>query len=68
MVPWTTFIDVYGRPIDTLSLEVTYQHTFESAYPKHKPSNGSNKAKLLHDTIEVRENAHVCKLNPSCST
>jgi hypothetical protein len=32
------------------------------------PINGSNKPKLLHDTIEVRAIAHVCKLDPSYLT
>jgi hypothetical protein len=32
------------------------------------PSNGFNKPKLLHDTIEVRAHAHVCKLDPSSLT
>jgi len=32
------------------------------------PSNGFNKPKLLHDTIEVTALAHVCKLDPSSLT
>jgi len=32
------------------------------------PINGSNKPKLLHDTIEVRAIAHLCKLDPSYLT
>jgi hypothetical protein len=32
------------------------------------PSNGFNKPKLLHDTIEVKAHAHVYKLDPSSLT
>jgi hypothetical protein len=32
------------------------------------PSNGFNKPKLLHDTIEVMTLANVCKLDPSSLT
>jgi hypothetical protein len=54
MVDSTTFIDAQGIPIDTFSCVVVYWHIFESACPKHKPSNGSKKAVLLHDKIEVK--------------
>jgi hypothetical protein len=43
-------------------------HTIESACLKQVPSNGSNKSKLLHDTIEVKALAHTCKLDFSSST
>jgi hypothetical protein len=32
------------------------------------PSTGSNKPKLMHDTIEVKVLAHVCKLDLSFLT
>jgi hypothetical protein len=62
---YIAFMDAKGRLTKKISSLVAYWHTFESACPKSVPSNGSNKPKLLHDTIEVRALAHVCKLDPS---
>jgi hypothetical protein len=47
-------MDAQGIPIDIFSCVVVYWHIFENACPKHKPSNGSKKVKLLHDKIEVK--------------
>jgi hypothetical protein len=61
-------MDVKGKPIDIFSFAIAYWQTFNSACLKKMPSNGSNKPKLLHDTIEVRALAYVCKLDPSSLT
>jgi hypothetical protein len=61
-------IDLEDGPIDIFSFITAYWHTFETACPKQVLLNGSNKNKLLHDTIEIKALAHVCKLNPSSLT
>jgi hypothetical protein len=58
-------MDAKGRLVDTFSSIAAYLQTFDSACPKQVPSNGSNKPKLLHDTIEIKVLAHVCKLDLS---
>jgi hypothetical protein len=57
-----------GRPIDIFSSVVIDANTFDGACSKQVPSNGSNKHKLLHDIIEVKALAHVCKLDLSFLT
>jgi hypothetical protein len=60
------FKDAQGKPIDIFSFAITYYwHTFEIACPKHEPLNGSNKAKLLYDIIQVKTFVHGCKLDIS---
>jgi hypothetical protein len=61
-------MDAKGRPIDIFSFVVAYWQTFDNACLKQVPSNGSNKPKLLHDTIKVRAIAHLCKLDLSSLT
>jgi len=61
MANWVAFKGTQGKSLDIFSFVITYWHTFESACQTNEPSNGSNKAKVLHDTIEVKTFVQVCK-------
>jgi hypothetical protein len=62
---YITFMDAKGKLVDIFSSVITYWQTFDNACLKQVPLIGSNKPKLLHDTIEVKALAHVCKLDSS---
>jgi len=49
------FISVQGKLKIIFSYAIAYYNTFESVCPKREPSTSSNKAKILLDTIKVKE-------------